>query len=160
MGFYVNFSRNQVDAFGLWKQTQHRRRTKNTKTENEFLKWEKEETNHCNLLTTAYLVQHVIHESYQFEATQIFQRSSCHFVVRLSPDPFLEQFCVLVRLLTSVKASFKMGAFRIQVNLHARTGNITRVSQFNICIATVYQPLLVGIKHAFKEQYIEPIIGE
>ena len=133
---------------------------KNTKTENEFLKRENEETNHCNLLTTAYLVQHVIHESYQFEATQIFQRSSCHFVVRLSPDPFLEQFCVLVRLLTSVKASFKMGAFRIQVNLHARTGNITRVSQFNICIATVYQPLLVGIKHAFKEQYIEPIIGE
>ena len=133
---------------------------KNTKTENEFLKREDEETNHCNLLTTAYLVQHVIHESYQFEATQIFQRSSCHFVVRLSPDPFLEQFCVLVRLLTSVKASFKMGAFRIQVNLDARTGNITRVSQFNICIATVYQPLLFGIKHAFKEQYIEPIIGE
>ena len=160
MGFYVNFSRNQVDAFGLWKQTQNRRRTKNTKTENEFLKREKEETNHCNLLTTAYLVQHVKQGSYQFEATQIFQRSSCHFVVRLSPDPFLEQFCLLVRLLTSVKASFKMRAFRIQVNFDARTGNITRVSQFNICIATVYQPLLVGIKHAFKEQYIEPIIGE
>ena len=154
MGFYVNFSRNQVDAFGLWKQTQHRRRTKNSKTENEFLKREKEETNHCNLLTTAYLVQHVIYESYQFEA--IFQRSSCHFVVRLSPDPFLEQFCLLVRLLTSVKAFFKMKAFRIQ----AWIGNITRVSQFNICIVTVYQPLLFGIKHAFKEQYIEPIIGE
>ena len=160
MGFYVNFSRNQVDTFGLWKQTQNRRRTKNTKTENEFLKREKEETNHCNLLTTAYLVQHVIYESYQFEATQIFQRSSCHFVVRLSPDPFLEQFCLLVRLFTSVKASFKMRAFRIQVNFDAQTGNITRVSQFNICIATVYQPLLFGIKHAFKEQYIEPIIGE
>ena len=133
---------------------------KNTKTENEFLKRENEETNHCNLLTTAYLVQHVKHGSYQFEATQIFQRSSCHFVVRLSPDPFLEQFCLLVRLLTSVKASFKMRAFRIHVNFDARTGNITRVSQFNICIATVYQPLLVRIKHAFKEQYIEPIIGE
>lgn len=160
MGFYVNFSRNQVDAFGLWKQTQNRRRTKNKKTENEFLKREKEGTNHCNLLTTAYLVQHVKHGSYQFESTQIFQRSSCHFVVRLSPDPFLEQFCLLVRLLTSVKASFKMRAFRIPLNFDARTGNITRVSQFNICIATVYQPLLVGIKHAFKEQYIEPIIGE
>ena len=160
MGFYVNFSRNQVDAFGLWKQTQNRRRTKNKKTENEFLKREKEGTNHCNLLTTAYLVQHVKHGSYQFESTQIFQRSSCHFVVRLSPDPFLEQFCLLVRLLTSVKASFKMRVFRIPLNFDARTGNITRVSQFNICIATVYQPLLVGIKHAFKEQYIEPIIGE
>ena len=100
---------------------------KNTKTENEFLKRENEETNHCNLLTTAYLVQHVKHGSYQFEATQIFQRSSCHFVVRLSPDPFLEQFCLLVRLLTSVKASFKMRAFRIQVNFDARTGNIPRV---------------------------------
>ena len=160
MGFYVNFSRNQVDAFGLWKQTQNRRRTKNKKTENEFLKREKEGTNHCNLLTTAYLVQHVKHGSYQFESTQIFQRSSCHFVVRLSPDPFLEQFCLLVRLLTSVKASFKMRVFRIPLNFDARTGNITRVSQFNICIATVYQPLLVGIKHAFKEQYIKPIIGE
>ena len=105
-------------------------------------------------------MQHVKHGSYQFEATQIFQRSSCHFVVRLSSDPFLEQFCLLVRLFTSVKASFKMRAFRIQVNFDARTGNITRVSQFNICIATVYQPLLVGIKHAFKEHYIEPIIGE
>ena len=84
---------------------------KNTKTENEFLKRENEETNHCNLLTTAYLVQHVILESYQFEVTQIFQRSSCPFVVRLSPDPFLEQFCLLVRLLTSLKASFKMRAF-------------------------------------------------
>ena len=160
MGFYVNFSRNQVDAFGLWKQTQNRRRTKNKKTENEFLKREKEGTNHCNLLTTAYLVQHVKHGSYQFESTQIFQRSSCHFVVRLSPDPFLEQFCLLVRLLTSVKASFKMRVFRIPLNFDARTGNITRVSQFNICIATVYQPLLVGIKQAFKEQYIKPIIGE
>ena len=105
-------------------------------------------------------MQHVIHESYQFEATQIFQRSSCHFVVRLSADSFLEQFCLLVRLLTSVKTSFKIRACRIQVNFDAGTGNIIRVSQFNICIATVYQPLLFGIKHAFKEQYIEPIIRE
>ena len=41
MEFYVNFSKNQVDAFGLWKQSQHHLPTKNTKTENEFLKREK-----------------------------------------------------------------------------------------------------------------------